>query len=101
MPGTKYHVDGYCEATQTVWEYLGDFWHGNPAIYTADQVNQVTGKTMSELYQKTVFRLQEIVSLNFKVVYIWENDNKVGLSCSCDLDDLIGIDDEAKTHLHS
>lgn len=26
-------VDGFCEQTNTVYEYHGDYWHGNPDIY--------------------------------------------------------------------
>jgi hypothetical protein len=32
IPDIKYKADGYCKETNTIYEFLGDFWHGNPNI---------------------------------------------------------------------
>jgi glutaredoxin len=37
-------VDGYCESNNTVYEFHGDFWHGNPSIYNKDEINAVNKK---------------------------------------------------------
>jgi hypothetical protein len=39
VPGTGYKVDGYCQATNTVYEFLGSLWHGDPGVYDAPAYN--------------------------------------------------------------
>lgn len=72
IPGTKYRVDGM--QGNTVYEFLGDYWHGNPELFDADSINKRVGKTFGELFDETVQRLYLIKSLGYTVVYIWEND---------------------------
>lgn len=72
IPGTKYRVDGV--QGNTVYEFLGDYWHGNPDLFEADAMNTRVGRTFGELFEETVQRLYEIQSLGYTVVYIWEND---------------------------
>lgn len=33
IPNTKYKADGYCKETNTIYEYHGSYWHGDPNIY--------------------------------------------------------------------
>jgi len=33
-------VDGYDVETNTVYEFLGDYWHGNPKIFNLNEINQ-------------------------------------------------------------
>ena len=40
IPNTKYKADGYCKETNTIYEFHGDFWHGNPKIFTLDEINK-------------------------------------------------------------
>ena len=35
-----------CKETNTIFEYHGDFWHGNPKIYKPDDMNNVSKRTM-------------------------------------------------------
>lgn len=74
IPGTKYRVDGYHAATNRVFEYHGDFWHGNPLKHRRDDVNAVNGKTFGELYDKTVAREEKIRSLGYVLVTMWESE---------------------------
>lgn len=67
-------VDGYCEDTKTVYEFNGDFWHGNPEIYNQDDVNVVNNTTFGDLYKKTKNREKYLSSLGYNVVSMWEND---------------------------
>jgi hypothetical protein len=30
IPNTKYKADGYCKETNTIYEFHGNYWHGNP-----------------------------------------------------------------------
>jgi len=78
---TNYSADGYCEETNTIYEFHGDFWHGNPKIYDQISINKRTGKTFGELYQKTLKREQQIKDLGYNLVVIWEHDwNKINQS---------------------
>jgi len=66
-------VDGYCEATNTVYEYHGDFWHGNPDIYHPNDVNKMSHKTFGELYQKTLDRDNKIRLMGYNLIIKWES----------------------------
>ncbi len=70
---TRYSADGYCAETNTVYEFHGDYWHGNPRIYNPNLVNHF-GKPFGELYKKTVLREQEIIGLGYTLVVMWESD---------------------------
>jgi len=73
IPGTRYKADGYCRETNTIYEFHGDLWHGNPKIYNAEEVSYF-GKTYGELYQKTVLKETKIKELEFNLVVMWENE---------------------------
>ena len=67
-------ADGYCEETNTIYEFHGDFWHGNPDLYDDDEVNNVNGKSFKLLYENTLKREQNIKDLGFNLIVMWEND---------------------------
>ena len=52
IPNTNYKADGYCKETNTIYEFHGDFWHGNPKIYNQDEINKIANCTYNELYEK-------------------------------------------------
>jgi len=62
--------DGFCEETNTVYEFLGDFYHGNPNIYKSDDYNSLLKKTYSELYNKTIKRNNIITKLGYNLITI-------------------------------
>ena len=66
--------DGFCEDINTVFEFLGDFYHGNPNIYRSNDYNSLLKKTQGELYEKTVERNNLIIKLGYNLVTIWESD---------------------------
>jgi hypothetical protein len=68
-----YHVDGYDPQTNTIYEFLGDYWHGNPSKFSSEKVNFHVNKTFGELYRITFQRLS-ILKNNKIVKYIWERD---------------------------
>ena len=74
VPGTKYKVDGFCATTNTVYEFHGDFWHGNPALYESHEVHPVSLRTMGELYARTIAREKVIKDLGYNLITIWESD---------------------------
>ena len=67
-------VDGYDPISNTVYEFLGDYWHGNPKKYNLDSINPQTKCTYGELNIKTFNRLRELKEMGYNVKYIWEND---------------------------
>jgi len=67
-------VDGYDPETNTVYEFLGDFWHGNPNTQVSEDVNPVNKKTFRDLHEETLHRLRLLEKSGYKVVYIWERD---------------------------
>jgi hypothetical protein len=81
IPGTKYKVDGYHIGSNTVLEFLGDTWHGNPSIFRDEDFCHPHKKTITakELYTQTMDRLKHIHSLGYNVVYIWEADYRADL----------------------
>jgi hypothetical protein len=76
IPNTKYKADGYCKENNTIYEFHGDYWHGNPNVFNPNDLNTIVGKTYKELYENTLKREQEIKDLGFNLEIIWENDWK-------------------------
>ena len=71
----QYHVDGYDPETKTCYEYLGDYWHGNPLVYEKEEYCEQRQCTFGEIYNFTMNRTEEIKSYGYKVVIEWENHN--------------------------
>lgn len=67
-------VDGYCVETNTIYEYHGNFWHGNPIKFNPDDINPINGKTYGELYARTTERDQKIRNLGYNLIVKWENE---------------------------
>lgn len=76
IPKTRYDADGYDESTNTVYEFHGDDWHGNPNKHLPEDKCHPFNKevTAKELYNKTIERENEIKSLGYNLVVIWESD---------------------------
>lgn len=69
-----YIVDGYDPDTNTVYEFHGDFWHGNPEIYKRNEINKVRNKTFGELYYYTKKKENLIKKAGYNLVVMWESD---------------------------
>jgi hypothetical protein len=74
IPNTNYKADGYNNKTKTIYEFHGDFWHGNPEIFNRDLINDVCKKTFGQLYEKTMKKQRECEELGYKYNSIWENE---------------------------
>jgi len=74
IPDTNFKADGYCQETNTIYEFNGDFWHGNPKRYDLNEINNVTKCTFGELYQKTLNKEKIIKEMGFNLIVIWESD---------------------------
>lgn len=64
IPGTRYKVDGYNKRSNTVFEFLGDYWH---------RLREPSAK------KKTMQRLRQIKRMGYNVVYIWHSEYKQGM----------------------
>ena len=67
-------VDGFDTKTNTVYEFLGDYWHGNPKKYSADKINAHNKKTFGQLYKEWTDRKRLLETFGYKVVYVWWSD---------------------------
>lgn len=74
IPNTKYKADGYCEELNTIFEFYGDYWHGNPNIYKPEELNPTSKCTFGALYEKTVEREKNLKLLGYNIYTIWESD---------------------------
>jgi len=68
------YPDGYNSDTNTIYEFYGDYWHGNPATHNPSHINSNNKKTFGELYQQTMDRETLIKSHGYHMITIWEND---------------------------
>ncbi|CAG2254249.1 unnamed protein product [Mytilus edulis] len=75
IPGTKFHVDGYCQETNEVFEFLGCLWHGCKKCFPCERSGtktSLTKQSMDELYVVTKKREKTIRELGYRK--IWEHD---------------------------
>jgi hypothetical protein len=70
----KYKVDAYDPTTNTVYEFNGDFWHGNPNKYDSKEINCITKTTFGELYARTIEKERDLIKTGYHVVSIWESE---------------------------
>ena len=90
--GRPYYLDGYTEGAALVveghridgpiaFEFYGDAFHGNPAVFAPDEECcgwRQPGKTAAELHQATVERERDLVAAGISVVVVWETDFEAG-----------------------
>ena len=74
IPKTNYKADGYDEKTKTIYEFHGDFWHGNADVFNHKLMNDVCKKTFGQLYKRTMKKQKECENLGYTYKSIWEND---------------------------
>ena len=86
IQGTNYRVDGYCETTNTVYEFLGCLFHGCSICWPQQTVPlQKTGETPQLLLNKTRSRLRDLKALGYNLVTIWEHEFRQQLQDDNDL----------------
>ena len=66
-------VDGYDPKSNTIYEFLGDYWHGNPTCFPSQNINVCNQKTFGQLYDKTFARFNTLKEMGYKIKYVWEN----------------------------
>ena len=82
-----YSLDGYCEETNTAYEFQGCFWHGCPECFKdRDTVNPISQKPMEELYTDTKKKVKFLKDQGYRVVEKW----------GCELNKELEDDEEMK-----
>ena len=69
-------VDGFDKKTKTIYEFYGDYFHGNPKIYSPNDYNKLCKMTFGELYRKTKRKESLIKKAGYKLICMWESDFK-------------------------
>lgn len=72
----RFNVDGFDPKTNTVYEFNGDYWHGNPKKFNPDDINPRTKTTYGILYKKTIEKQKFLEKNGYTVVSIWESEWK-------------------------
>ena len=60
----------------TIFEFHGDFWHGNPNVYESQETNTIVGMTFGKLYEKTIMKEKKLKKLGYNLIVMWEYDWK-------------------------
>lgn len=76
IPNLNFTVDGFDPVTNTIYEFYGDYWHGNPNKFVADKINTRTPKqkTFGQLYNDTITRETILEDAGYNIVSVWESD---------------------------
>ena len=75
LDGKLIKVDGYNPITNTVYEFLGDYWHGHPIWHSKlNGINANNKISFIELFEQTKIRFDKIKNMGYNIVYVWEND---------------------------
>jgi hypothetical protein len=73
IPNSNYSADGYSKKENTIFEYHGDRFHGNPELYDPNEIFPLVKKTYGELYDNTMEKQKFCEESGFKYVFIWES----------------------------
>jgi hypothetical protein len=69
-----YCVDGIDYESNTIYEFNGDYWHGNPDKYNPEDINTAVNKKFKDLYLDTINKQKRLEEAGYKVISIWESD---------------------------
>lgn len=74
IPGTRMYADGYCASTNTIYEFYGDRFHGNPNLYKSDDTCHPYDPTCTAgiLFRRTIKKEEVIRKQGYNLVTIWE-----------------------------
>ncbi len=76
IPGTNYFVDGYDKKSNTIYEFYGDAYHGNPHKFLPNEKCHPYDKQLTAglLYKRTREKEKIIKQKGFNLIVIWESD---------------------------
>ena len=67
-------VDGYHEESKTIYEFHGDYFHGNPRFYHPEEMNEISNKQFGRLCKDTIHREIMAKKMGYKYICQWERD---------------------------
>jgi hypothetical protein len=72
----KVSVDAYDPYTNTIYEFYGDYWHGNILLpkFGTNKIHPIIKKSFGELYNETLKREQLLKLDGYNLISIWEDD---------------------------
>lgn len=78
LPGSHYRVDGWHGPSNTVFEFHGDRFHGNPRLFSSDDRCHPfdSNITAGELYSRTCIKEKFIRDQGYNLITMWEMDFK-------------------------
>ncbi len=65
-------VDGWCQETQTAYQFQGCWWHGHDCHLNRKEYNDIRKKSMKDLRAETAQTTAYLRGLGYKVVEMWE-----------------------------
>jgi hypothetical protein len=74
IDGKLFKFDAYIPETNTIYEFYGDYWHGNPNKVYKDDINHKSKETFLDLYEKTMKREDLLRNKGYNLISIWEDD---------------------------
>lgn len=73
LKNTNFIVDGFDEHTNTVFEFLGCFYHGHSCLLHREyKCSKDPQDTLQKRYETTMNRLRKIEQLGYKIIIAWE-----------------------------
>ncbi len=72
--GMRRAVDGYCRETNTIYQFHGDFWHGNPNRFHPEKIHPYLKVSFGDLWRKTHAFDAQIRALGYTLVIKWESE---------------------------
>ena len=73
ITGTRFSVDGFHEESQKVYEFFGCRFHGHHCMKDRQKIyDPRTNSSLESVYQRTMLRLQQIRSMGYSTVVMWE-----------------------------
>lgn len=73
IPDTRFFADGFHKETNTIYEFYGDYFHGNP---NAKHVRSTDGFDTQKAFNRTKQRENKLQKLGYNLITIWESDFK-------------------------
>jgi hypothetical protein len=73
----QFNVDGLLPDKMEVYEYYGDFWHGNPIVFNPNEINPKLNVKFKTLYKRTMNRELILKDAGYKIISVWEYDYKM------------------------
>lgn len=69
-------VDGYCETTNTVYQFHGCFYHGCETCFSSNDFNKVVGEIFNILRERTRRFMNTLRENGYRVIEMWECEYK-------------------------